>query len=69
MAKERVNHPGHYNSGKIEAWDFIADQNMDFFEGNILKYLCRWRTKNGIEDLRKAKQYLDKYIELVEKNP
>ena len=59
----KVKHPNHYNKGKIEVWDFIADQGLDFFEGNIVKYICRWRTKNGTEDLLKVKQYIDKYIE------
>ena len=42
MAKEiQVKHPSHYNKGKIEVWDFIQDQELDFFEGNIVKYICR----------------------------
>jgi len=61
--KERVHHPTHYNKG-IEMWDYAHSQNLDFFEGNIVKYVTRWKEKNGIEDLKKAKQYLDKLIEL-----
>ena len=61
--KERVIHPNHYNKG-IEMWDYAHSQNLDFFEGNIVKYVTRWKEKNGIEDLKKAKQYLDKLIEL-----
>ena len=57
--KEKVKHPSHYNKG-IEMWDF--------FEGNVIKYITRWKDKNGVEDLHKAKQYLDKLIELEEKN-
>lgn len=64
---ERVVHPLHYNKG-IEMWDYAYSQNLDFFEGNIVKYVTRWKHKNGIEDLRKAKQYLDKLIELNESN-
>ena len=45
----QVEHPDHYNKGNIEVWDFIADQDLDFFEGNIVKYICRWKTKNGMK--------------------
>lgn len=60
---ERVIHPKHYNEG-IEMWDYAYTHKLDFFEGNIVKYVTRWKTKNGIEDLKKAKQYLDKLIQL-----
>jgi hypothetical protein len=62
--KEQVKHPSHYNKGKVEMWDYSHDHGLDFFEGNIVKYVTRWRHKNGIQDLLKAKQYLDKLIEL-----
>ena len=56
-------HPSHYNKGKIEVWDFIADQAMGFLEGNIVKYLCRYRFKGTpMKDLLKAKAYLDRLI-------
>ena len=61
---ERVKHPNHYNRG-IEMWDYAHSHNLDFFEGNIVKYVTRWKEKNGVEDLHKAKQYLDKLIDLV----
>lgn len=64
---ERVFHPNHYNRG-IEMWDYAYSHKLDFFEGNIVKYVTRWKDKNGIEDLKKAKQYLDKLIELNEKS-
>mgnify|MGYP003638209993 FL=1 len=63
----KVKHPDHYNRGSIEVWDFIADHDLNFFEGNIVKYITRWKTKNGLEDLLKVKEYVDKYIE-VQKN-
>ena len=47
MKEIQHKHPDHYNEGEIEVWDFIADQKLDFFEGNIVKYICRWKTKNG----------------------
>ena len=64
--REEVNHPKYYNQGNIEVWDYVYDHNLDFFEGNIVKYITRWKDKNGKKDLLKAKQYLDKLIELVE---
>jgi len=63
--KERVKHPKHYNKG-IEMWDYAHSHNLSFFEGNIVKYVTRWKHKNGVEDLYKAKEYLNKLIELEE---
>lgn len=48
----------------IQPWDYIAANGLNFFEGNIVKYVTRWRQKGGVEDLRKARHYLDKLIEL-----
>ena len=56
-----VCHPSHYNQG-IEMWDYAYSHNLDFFECNIVKYVTRWRDKNGLQDLLKAKEYLDKLI-------
>jgi hypothetical protein len=66
MPLDMVNRPPHYNMGKIEVSDFIADQKMDFFEGNIVKYVSRHKFKNGLEDLKKAQWYLTKLIKLTE---
>ena len=57
--------PKHYSQGKIDSWDFIEANNMDFFEGNIIKYITRYKFKNGLEDLLKARTYLDKLIAKV----
>ena len=61
-----VNSPAHYRVAEIEAIDYISGQLgsgvKNYLEGNILKYMHRWRYKNGVEDLRKAKWYLDKLI-------
>lgn len=54
----------HYQAKPIQPWDYIAANNLGFFEGNAIKYLTRWRDKGGVEDLRKARHYLDKLIEL-----
>ena len=57
--------PAHYQRGNIQVWDFIADQKLDFFAGNIVKYICRAGHKGDkLEDLKKVKAYIDKYIEL-----
>ncbi len=49
----------HYKDMKIQPIDFIVDNNIPFIEGNVIKYVCRWRAKNGIEDLKKAIHYLE----------
>ena len=59
----KVNHPKHYTNGKIEPIDFINGNNMDYLEGNIIKYISRYKYKNGIEDLEKARFYLNMLIE------
>ncbi|AGG54547.1 nucleotide kinase [Cyanophage SS120-1] len=60
--------PEHYQRGIIEVWDFIADQNLDYFLGNVVKYVCRAGHKckeEEIDDLRKAKAYINKKIEII----
>uniref|UniRef100_A0A6M3IZJ9 Putative structural protein n=1 Tax=viral metagenome TaxID=1070528 RepID=A0A6M3IZJ9_9ZZZZ len=58
--------PKHYAGGRwiIEPWTFIMLNNIPFAEGNIIKYVMRWKDKNGIEDLHKAKRIIDMLIEL-----
>lgn len=62
---EAVNHPPHYNIG-IETTDYITSWNMSFVEGNIIKYVSRYKWKKGLEDLRKAEWYLNKLISIIE---
>lgn len=70
-AKEssKVHHPNHYNQNGMEVWDVIKafTSNLSgaeaFYAGNAIKYILRWDKKNGIEDLEKAKVYIDKIIE------
>lgn len=58
-----VNHPPHYISANgLEVIDVIEGFSLGFHEGNVLKYLLRWRQKGGIEDLLKARWYLDRFI-------
>lgn len=54
----------HYKTQRVQPWDYIAYNGLGYFEGNIVKYISRWRYKNGVEDLRKAQHYLQKLIEL-----
>jgi len=54
----------HYKDFAIQPIEFIYKNNLAFCEGNIIKYVCRHRKKNGIEDLRKAKHYLEILAEL-----
>jgi hypothetical protein len=60
-----IQHGGdHYKKKAIQAWDFIESNGNGFLDGNAIKYLARWRDKNGIEDLKKARHYVDKLIEV-----
>lgn len=61
-----VNHPTHYNAGKIEVIDAIEDWKLGFHAGNVIKYVARSPHKNGVEDLKKARWYLDRLIEKTE---
>ena len=62
--REAVNHPPHYNQGTIEVIDAIEDWGLDFNAGNVVKYVSRHQHKaEPIEDLKKARWYLDRLIE------
>jgi len=54
----------HYGGGDLQHWDIVDKFKLDYFQGQITKYIMRWRNKNGLEDLLKARHFLDKYIEL-----
>jgi len=64
--KDNIN-PNHYKRGDIEVIDFILDQNFNYLEGNIIKYVSRYKDKNGLEDLKKAQWYLNRLIKTYEK--
>ena len=55
--------PSYYQKGSIEVTDYITSNEMSFVEGNIIKYVTRYKEKSGIQDLRKARWYLDKLIQ------
>jgi hypothetical protein len=65
MSYESINHPKHYNVG-IETTEYINSWGMSFVEGNIIKYVSRYRYKKGLEDLLKAQWYLSYLIKKVE---
>lgn len=54
----------HYKKYKIQPVEYIHANNLDFFQGNVVKYITRFRDKNGIEDLKKIKHFIDLLIEL-----
>ena len=54
----------HYVHMAIQPVEFIHANNIPFIEGNVIKYVTRWRQKNGLKDLEKAKHYLELLIEL-----
>jgi len=53
----------HYKNFKFQPAEFIIANNLGFCEGNAIKYICRYKLKNGIEDLKKAKHYIEMLIE------
>lgn len=55
----------HYKHKAIQPWDYIVSNNLGYLEGNIVKYVSRWREKGGVDDLKKARHYLDKLIEVA----
>jgi hypothetical protein len=61
--KNQVNGT-HYTSMAIQPIEFIHANSLPFIEGNVVKYICRWRSKDGIADLRKAKHYIELLIEM-----
>ena len=68
--EDMVNHPKHYNESGIECIDaleaMLGDGFESYLQGNIAKYLWRYKYKNGVEDLKKAQWYLNKLIEVCD---
>ena len=66
---DNVNRPAHYNQGNVQCLDAIASAVIgksaysSYLVGNIIKYVWRYNFKNGVEDLKKARYYLDRLIE------
>ena len=72
IAEDLVNHPPHYNKGKVECIDAIESAVSDLHgieavcTANAIKYLYRWKAKDGVESLKKARWYLDRLINTLE---
>ena len=65
--KEEINHPKHYNKGKIEVIDAIAEWDLNFCMGNVIKYVARYKHKDdSLGDLKKARWYLEYEIRKLE---
>lgn len=62
-ANDKQINGDHYR-GSIQTWDYIVANDLGFLEGNIVKYVTRFRKKNGVQDLEKAQHYLQKLIEV-----
>lgn len=58
----------HYKDCAIQPVEYIHANNIGYFEGNVIKYVTRWRTKGGIEDVKKAMHYCQLLIDLEENN-
>lgn len=52
----------HYASMALQPWEYISSNELDFFQGNIIKYVSRWKDKGGVQDLHKAMHTLQYYI-------
>ena len=53
----------HYAKMKIQPIDFITENKLSFIQGNIIKYICRYKDKNGLQDLKKAQHYMNMLLE------
>ncbi len=65
--QHKAKSPAYYTKG-IQTWDYINSHKLGYMEGNIIKYVTRYQHKNGLEDLYKAREYLNKLIEYKEKS-
>jgi len=54
----------HYKNKPIQPWDYIVSNDLGFLAGNVVKYVSRYKDKNGVQDLEKAQHYLSKLIEV-----
>ena len=59
--KDNIN-PDHYGNSGIDVIDFCQANNLDFMQGNVIKYITRYRKKNGLEDVRKAVEYINRIL-------
>lgn len=64
MDANKTQVAGNHYQTQIQHWDYVVANDLDYFQGQITKYVTRWKKKNGLQDLRKAKHFLEKYIEV-----
>lgn len=67
--KDMVHLPAHYARFPIEPIRFICENKLDFFQGNVIKYICRHDAKNGVEDIDKVIRYATMYKKWLQKDP
>ena len=62
-SKEKDNiKPDHYGNSEIDVIRFCQANNLDFMQGNVIKYITRYRKKNGLEDIRKTVEYINRIL-------
>lgn len=64
MEANQTQIAGQHYKASIQTWDYILAHDLGFLEGNVIKYVTRYRKKDGIQDLLKARHYLDKLVEV-----
>lgn len=67
MALEKQVGGSHYKACAIQPVEYIYANGIGYFEGNVIKYVTRWKDKGGVADLEKAKHYIDLLIELTQR--
>jgi hypothetical protein len=65
-ANDRQVGGDHYKTDGVQHWDIAVQEGWDYLTGNATKYLWRWKKKNGLQDLLKARHFVDKLIEVEE---
>lgn len=65
-ANDRQVAGSHYGGGAHQHWDIVVEHSLNYFEGQITKYVMRCRKKNGKQDLEKAKHFIEKYLEVYD---
>ena len=63
MNPDNIKDPKHYAMWKIQPVKFIVENEIPYAEGNVIKYVMRWKYNNGLEDLHKAQEYINILIE------
>ena len=64
MNPDNIKEPEHYTKWKIQPVQFIVENEIPYAEGKVIKYVMRWRYKVGLEDLHKAREYINILIDM-----